>query len=142
MPRPLKNCLKPLDVGNETIGQRLSRFRRERGFTQEQLASVIGINQVLISKYENGSLKISTEMLIRFANILKVSTDSILGIDKKNTKPHETPSLKVLKRVSKISKLPPDKQKAILKTLDMALESTGSRGHVAEKSPSYAAPDA
>jgi DNA-binding XRE family transcriptional regulator len=38
--------------GQETLGRRIARLRKERGYTQVELAEKIGIIQVLISDYE------------------------------------------------------------------------------------------
>ena len=46
----------PLMIGNETFGQRLARIRKEKGYTQVELAEKIGIIQVLISDYGNFSI--------------------------------------------------------------------------------------
>ena len=37
MPKKSKLKLKPVDFGEESLGQRLARLRKERGFTQKQL---------------------------------------------------------------------------------------------------------
>ncbi|MES9926977.1 MAG: helix-turn-helix transcriptional regulator, partial [Candidatus Thiodiazotropha sp. 6PDIVS] len=38
----------------DTLGSRLRRKRRERGWTQEELALRAGTNQAVIQKIENG----------------------------------------------------------------------------------------
>ena len=38
MPRKSRLKLPPLDLGKETFGQRLTRLRKERGYTQVTLA--------------------------------------------------------------------------------------------------------
>jgi transcriptional regulator with XRE-family HTH domain len=104
-------------MGNETIGQRLQRFRKLRGYTQKELAAKIGIIQSLVSSYEGDKLKLSPEMIIRFAIALNVSTDEILGYKKSNST-DSAPSLKILRRLKEIEKLPVTEQKTLLKTID------------------------
>ena len=53
--------LPPLDYGNEPVGQRLARLRKERGFTQVDLAQKIGIIQSLVSDYETDRLRLTAE---------------------------------------------------------------------------------
>ena len=48
MPRVSRLKLAPLDPGGETIGRRVARFRKERGFTQVELAEKIGIIQSIV----------------------------------------------------------------------------------------------
>jgi transcriptional regulator with XRE-family HTH domain len=121
MPRKLKTPLPPLTLGNETVGKRLARFRKERGYTQMELAEKIGIPHRLISDYETGRLHVSDETLARFSIALEVSADSILGLAGNG---HEDikPSLKILRRLNKIASLPPTKQKAFLQTIDALLK--------------------
>lgn len=121
MPRRSRFQLPPVLEGNETIGQRLARIRKEQGYTQVELAKKIGIIQVLVSDYERNRLRISAEMLIRFARALEVSTDEILGLNGTKRTTTNTPSLKILRRLNRIASLPPAKQKAFLQTIDALL---------------------
>jgi transcriptional regulator with XRE-family HTH domain len=119
MPRPRKQPLPILEFSSEAIGRRLAKIRKSRGLTQIQLAERIGINQYQISDYETGRLHLADEMIIRFAKALETSADSILGI---NGTPLDMPSLKLVKRLSKIENLPPNQQKVLLKNIDMFLK--------------------
>ncbi|MGH9638461.1 MAG: helix-turn-helix domain-containing protein [Bryobacteraceae bacterium] len=104
-------------MGKETLGQRLARIRKERGYTQRELADKIGIIQSIVSADEKEKLRLTAEMAIRFATALDVSTDDLL-------RPHGTkplsrkPSLKVLRRMKQIESLPPARQSVVLKTID------------------------
>lgn len=80
MPRRLKLKLPPLNLGTESFGQRLARLRKERGYTQKELAEKMGIIQVLISDYKRDKLRLHAEMLTRFAQALDVNADDILGL--------------------------------------------------------------
>jgi len=120
MPRRLKNPLPPLKA-TETVGQRLARLRKERGYTQRELAEKIGIAQRLVSEYETARLHLNEAMLARFALALEVSADRILGLDG-NQHPPANPSLKILRRLNKIATLPPSEQKAFLQTIDALLK--------------------
>lgn len=122
MPRISKLNLKPLhQPGNETIGQRITRFRKERGYTQQELAKKIGIIQALVSDYEKDKIRLYDEMLARFALALEVTSDEILGINlsKKRSK---QPSLKIMKRLAIIDELSPSQQKKVLQSIDLVLQ--------------------
>ena len=103
---PKKSTLKlpPIDFGSEGLGKRLARIRKERGFTQVQLAGQIGIIQSLVSDYETDRLKLSAEMAVRFALALGVTTDELLYSSVKAT-PGKAPSRKVLRSHSKIDQV-------------------------------------
>jgi transcriptional regulator with XRE-family HTH domain len=120
MPRVSRLTLPPIDTGNQTIGERVARIRKERGFTQVELAEKIGIIQTIVSAIEKGTLKLSAEMAVRFAVALEVSTDDLLMPAKKKAQSAK-PSRKVLRRVERIESLPPHHQQTVLKSIDMML---------------------
>jgi transcriptional regulator with XRE-family HTH domain len=124
MPRRLK--LPPLDLGNETLGQRLARIRKQCGYTQVELAKKIGIIQSLISDYETDRLRLTAEMAVRFALALGVSTDELLH-PKAAKKKSKKPSLKVMRRMEEIEKLPPRQQTLVLSALDSILRGAAAR---------------
>jgi transcriptional regulator with XRE-family HTH domain len=117
--------LPPIDFGSEGLGKRLARIRKERGFTQVQLAAQIGIIQSLVSDYETDRLKLSAEMAVRFALALGVTTDELLYSSVKKT-PGKAPSRKVLRRLEQIESLPRRKQEALIMTIDQFLSSAAS----------------
>lgn len=121
MPRASKLKLSPLDLGEETLGQRIARLRKERGFSQVELAEKIGLVQVLISDYENDKIRPHFEMIIRLALALEVSADELLGM-KKTASNEPKPDMKLIRRLKKIESLPLGQRKAILKTIDTFLK--------------------
>jgi transcriptional regulator with XRE-family HTH domain len=124
MPRVSRLELPPLKLGKETIGQRIARLRKERGYTQAELAEKTGIIQALISDYELNKLRLHAEMVIRFAQALEVSTDELLGLSSKG-KNGDKVSLRLLRRTKKIEELPSAQQKTLLKTIDTFLKGAG-----------------
>jgi transcriptional regulator with XRE-family HTH domain len=121
MPKVSRFKLPPVDFGGETLGERITRIRKERGFTQVELASRIGIIQTIISAIESDERKLSAEMAVRFAQALDVSLDELLGPGRR-AKKGSKPSRKILRRLEKIETLPRTQQIAVLKTIDNALE--------------------
>jgi transcriptional regulator with XRE-family HTH domain len=114
---PQKASIKPLDLGGETVGQRLARLRRERGLTQAELAERVGISRALITDYERGKAHLYDELIARFALALGVSADELLGLT--NANGHQpAPSLRIMRRVREIEQLSEPRKKAILRTLD------------------------
>jgi transcriptional regulator with XRE-family HTH domain len=114
----------PLDFGGETLGQRLTRLRKQRGFTQVEFADKVGITQVLVSTYETDRRQFSVEMAIRFALALDISTDELLHPKTKKVS-GKKPSRRVLRRLEEIEKLPTHQQNHLLKTIDGFLKGVG-----------------
>lgn len=120
MPRKSRLKLPPLDLGGETIGERIARLRKAHGLTQTELAHRIGIVQGLVSDYELGNLRLSAEMAVRFAQALKVGTDELLGV-KSSRRTNGVLSLKLTRRLQRIEALSPARQKLLLQTIDTFL---------------------
>ena len=120
MPRASRLKLDPIDLGGETIGQRLARLRKERGFTQVELAEKTGLVQTLVTDYECDRLRLSAEMAIRFAQGLGVTMDDLL--QPQGSKATRKPSRKVLRRLELIESLPDRQQETLLRTIDTFLE--------------------
>ena len=122
MPKKSKLELTPVSFGDDTLGLRLARIRKERGFTQVALAQRTGLTQVLVSDYERGRIRLSAEMAVRFAEALGISTDELLRPSKKDAaSATQPPSLKILRRMERIESLPLYRQRALLTTIDQFL---------------------
>lgn len=64
------------------IGGRLRRLRKAKRMTQEELAEIVGVSNVMISSYELSTRQPAYDILIRFARFFGVSVDYLLGLDK------------------------------------------------------------
>lgn len=67
------------------LGDRLKALRQKKELTQRQVASIFGLKVSSISSYESGDRKPSYNVLIKYASYFHVTTDYILGIEKKQT---------------------------------------------------------
>ena len=63
----------------ETFGQRLSRLRKQSGFTQEELAEKFGISGQAVSKWENDASMPDISILPDLSDVLRVSLNELLG---------------------------------------------------------------
>jgi transcriptional regulator with XRE-family HTH domain len=125
MPKVSRFRLSPVDFGGETLGERIARIRKERGYTQVELAARVGIIQSLISAVESDERKLSAEMAVRFAQALGVTMDELLGAGRRDKKAQK-PNRKVLRRLEKITTLPAHQQNAVLKSIDLMLKGLAS----------------
>ena len=62
----------------DVMRNRLKELRKSRGYTQISLQMQTGIEQALLSKFENGERVPPTETLVRLAEFYNVSIDYIL----------------------------------------------------------------
>ena len=61
-----------------TLGEKLSKLRKEYNYTQEQLADILGVSRQSISKWESDIAYPETEKLIELGKIFECSMDYLL----------------------------------------------------------------
>ncbi|KKO51000.1 helix-turn-helix domain-containing protein [Paenibacillus sp. DMB20] len=60
-------------------GNRIAELREQRGWTQEELATSVGITRAALSHYEKNRRKPDFETLTRLADRFNVSIDYLIG---------------------------------------------------------------
>ena len=61
------------------LSVRLRQLRLDKRLRQDQVARLIGVSKGAVSAYENDIRQPSYDVLIRLANLYRVSTDYLLG---------------------------------------------------------------
>lgn len=61
------------------LGDRLKKLREERGISQLELAKLMQISNVMLSRYEKNKRSPDYTTLNRFADFFDVTTDYLLG---------------------------------------------------------------
>lgn len=62
----------------ETVGDRVRRLRKSRGWDQAELGEQVGVDRPSVSNWERGVFTPSGENLIRLAGVFGVTTDYLL----------------------------------------------------------------
>ncbi len=75
---------------NIEIANRLVNLRKEKGFSQEQLAEKIGVSRQAVSKWERSEASPDTDNLIMLARLYEVSLDELLRTEDEIPQPEET----------------------------------------------------
>lgn len=74
-----------------TLGEKITRLRKERGLSQEELSSVLNVSRQAVSKWETGDATPDVERVVALAEYFGVTTDWLLrDIDapQKSVAPH------------------------------------------------------
>jgi transcriptional regulator with XRE-family HTH domain len=73
---------------NIEIANRLAKLRKEKGYSQEELAEKLGLSRQAVSKWERAESSPDTDNLICLAKLYNISLDELLRIeeDKKEIK--------------------------------------------------------
>ena len=72
------NCIGGNTMDYYAIGQRIRRYRKAQGLSQEQLAEKVNISTTHMSHIENGGTKLSLQVFAELAEALHVSADCLL----------------------------------------------------------------
>ncbi len=111
------------EVFSKELGQRIARFRKEQGLTQQHLAEALRLKQYAVANYETGRYRVPVALLPEIARVLSVSVDDLLGTPLPKSKPGPAP--RIQRQLENIQALPKEKQKFVLQALDMAMKTTG-----------------
>ena len=63
------------------LGEKLSTLRKRQKLTQTQLGHMLGVDHTHVGKIERGERTPSLEILIKFAQIFKVTSDQLIMDD-------------------------------------------------------------
>ena len=61
------------------LGNTIRKYRKELGFTQEEMASRLGVTTPAVNKWENGNTLPDISMLAPIARLLGITTDELLA---------------------------------------------------------------
>jgi transcriptional regulator with XRE-family HTH domain len=118
VPRPPKNVL----FTKAEVGRRIRGIRESRGITQVEMARALGIAQSNVSAMERGTRGMTVHQVVKLARVLKVSVDEILVGSNGSPAVRPATSLKLLRRLQRIEKLPEARQRVVLKFIDALID--------------------
>lgn len=119
MTRPSR--LAKTSIDSESFGCRLARLRKERGFTQVELAEKSGFIQAVISDYERDKLRPYADVVARLASALDITSDELLGLAPSSKSNSAVKYRRFLRRLELIDRLPKRDQDALLRTINAFL---------------------
>jgi transcriptional regulator with XRE-family HTH domain len=108
------------------LGETLKALRKERGWSQGELATRVGGDAGQISRYENGKISPSIEAVVKLAETFDVSTDYLL-IDGAARRPFRGPTDLLGERMAQLNELSDDDRAALVHILDGLLANTRIR---------------
>ncbi len=72
------------------INENIKFYRKEKNFTQEQLAEAMGVSVGAVSKWESGASVPELSLIMELADFFEISVDALLGYKTRNNSAEET----------------------------------------------------
>ena len=63
------------------IAERIKELREEKGWTQTELAKILGVTRSCVNAWEMGISVPSTQYVVELASLFHISTDFLLGVE-------------------------------------------------------------
>ena len=114
------------------FGVRLTRLRERLELSITQLAGLLGVDYMQVSRYEKGQSLPSLDTAVRLAQVLKVSLDELVTGSNAAEPPPGFKNARLLECMRQLDAIPPERQELALRVLDtviagQALEDLGNR---------------
>jgi transcriptional regulator with XRE-family HTH domain len=104
------------------FGERLHRYREDRGLSQRQLALMVGVDPVQIGRYEKGSTMPAADTVAGVAEALQISLDTLLrGKADRMADALPIRNVPLLHRFQEVEKLDRRNQQVIIEVIDSIL---------------------
>jgi transcriptional regulator with XRE-family HTH domain len=116
---PAKDATMPL-------GERIRQLRRERGWSQGDLATRLGGDPGQVSRYETGKISPSVDVVVKLAEAFDISADYLL-IDGTARRPLHAPADLLGERLAQLDQLTAQDQAALIHILDHMLANNRAR---------------
>jgi transcriptional regulator with XRE-family HTH domain len=112
---------RPATTPSTESGDRLAALRKAAGLSQAQLAEAVGIPARSVTFYERKAQSLPSHLVPKFAEVLGVTVEQVLGINAKNGSAKRGPKSELERRLETISRLSRTEQKRILQVVDALL---------------------
>ncbi len=106
-----------------SLRERVHELRKEHGWSQADLAGRIGADAAQISRYENGRITPSADVIVRLAETFDVSCDYLL-LDEAPRRPHRTPEDTLGPRLATLAELGDDDLTLVTSFIDALVTKT------------------
>src|SRR5271165_1286089 len=99
------------------LGERVKELRKERGWSQSELAEKVGTDARQISRYENGRITPSLDVVARLAEVFNISLDYLV-VEGAERRPLHVQDHGLGERLALLSELTDEDRAALLNVLD------------------------
>ena len=98
---------------NMPFAEKLAKLRKDRGFTQQELAQRAGVGIAQMRRYEKGSSSPTLEVIKNIAKTLAVATDELIFDEGEGIVPSKIQDKELLEQFEQIATLTPQDKEAL-----------------------------
>ena len=95
------------------FAEKLAKLRKDRGFTQQELAQRAGVGIAQMRRYEKGSSSPTLEVIKNIAKTLAVATDELIFDEGEGIVPSKIQDKELLEQFEQIATLTPQDKEAL-----------------------------
>lgn len=112
------NVFSPVTIGPVTIGEKIKTLRKERGWSQGELAEKLGVKPQNISRYEKGRVQPREATLAIFAEIFELPLTEFTNVAAPMDVPNLDPELaEYVRAIPTLDEKDQEAVKCVLKAL-------------------------
>lgn len=115
MIQELRDIMQDQEI-HKAFGARVKALRKQRKWTQKELAAKLGVRFPQLNKYECGLHVPPMEKLIHLAEIFDTTVDYLLTGNRSEERPLH--NLRLLERFRELESFPAEDQEVVIKLLD------------------------
>lgn len=118
---------RPTTKTAPAFGQRLAALRKQRGWTQSELAERLGTTVKMVTYYEREAHNPTHKTIDAIAKVFRVSSAELMGQSNLKNNGHKPgPPSRLQQLTHRLSRLPRPKQKLVMEMLEGVLQKSGS----------------
>jgi repressor LexA len=105
------------------IGQKIKAARLQKGFTQEELGKIMGVQKAAVAKWESGRVvNIKRSVLVKISEVLEIPPYELIGNYEKNPTENSGVSKKKQELINFLGTVPDDKVDYVIRIMQTILQ--------------------
>ncbi len=102
----------------EQLGNRILKLRKEKDWSQSDLAKMVGVTYAQIGRYETKGAQPSAEVLKKIADALNTTTDFLMNGDKSEKAKASIRDSELLQQFMEVDKMKNEDKSVVKKLID------------------------
>lgn len=110
----------------QSLGSRIAQLRDAKGYTQAELARLVGVSQQAVFAWEIGERRISVFVLTKLAKVYSMTVEQLMGLARPVRVPKRRLSPRAMRHAERLQALPKTQQRFLVRIIDTLEESNSA----------------